>query len=118
MFSFILFSLIFPKLPAYRKPKHFFRTTTMNFISDTAWWITAAIAIAATSIPSLLKPLKILPMLLVLAVWIAAVTRMAMIAGPLAALAGGGISLLWGLFLMLFTLLFSGVKLMAKKRYG
>ena len=90
----------------------------MTFLSNTIWWITVAAAMAATTLPSLLKSLRLLPMILILALWLAAVISMAMTAGILPALAGGGISLLWGFLFMLISLLFSGVRQMAKKRYG
>ncbi len=77
-----------------------------------------AVTMGAASLPALLKSVRLLPMLLILALWLAAVISMAVSAGILAALAGGGISLLWGLLLMLASLLFSGVQQMAKKRYG
>ena len=73
---------------------------------------------ALASIPSLLKSLRILPILLILGLWLAAVIFMAVQAGTVAALAGGAISLLWGALLMLLSLLFTGVRQMAKKRYG
>ncbi len=77
-----------------------------------------AVAMGAASLPALLKSVRRLPILLIFALWLAAVISMAVSAGILAALAGGGISLLWGLLLMLASLLFSGVQQMAKKRYG
>ena len=90
----------------------------MTFLSNTTWWITFAIAMAAATLPALLKSMRLLPMLLILALWLAAVTSIAMTSGVLPALAGGGISLLWGFLLMLASLLLSGVRQMAKKRYG
>ena len=91
---------------------------TMIFMYDIAWWISAATALAAASIPAFLKPLKALYLLLALALWSAAVIRIALMQGALAAIAGGGVSLLWGLLLMLFSLLFSGVRQMANRRYN
>lgn len=90
----------------------------MTFFFNSSWWITVAAAMALASIPSLLKSLRILPILLILGLWLAAVIFMAVQAGTVAALAGGAISLLWGALLMLLSLLFTGVRQMAKKRYG
>ncbi len=90
----------------------------MTFLSNTNWWITLALAMAAATLPSLLKSLRLLFILPILALWFAAVISMAVKTGILAALTGGVISLLWGILLMLTSLLFSGVRQMAKKRYG
>ena len=90
----------------------------MTFFSNNSWWITMGVAMAVATLPALLKSLRLLPMLLIAVLWLAAVTSMAMTAGILPAMAGGGISLLWGFLLMLLSLLFSGVRQMAKKRYG
>ena len=73
---------------------------------------------AATTLPTFLKSLRLFPLLLIAVLWLAAVISMAMTAGILPALAGTSISLLWGLLLMLVSLLFSGLEQMAKKRYG
>ena len=90
----------------------------MTFLSNTTWWITFAAAMAAATLPALQQSLRLLPVILILLLWLAAVISMAMTAGILPAFTGGGISLLWGLLLMLASLLFSGVRQMAKKRYG
>ena len=89
-----------------------------TFFSDNSGWIAMAVAMAATTLPALLKSLRLLPLLLIIAVWLAAVISIAITSGVLPAVAGGGISLLWCLLLMLASLLFSGVRQMAKKRYG
>ncbi|NTV04965.1 MAG: hypothetical protein HGA59_00415 [Chlorobiaceae bacterium] len=90
----------------------------MTFLYDTTWWISAATAIAAASIPAFLKRLNVFSLLGVFAVWTAAVIRIVLIQGTLAAFTAGGLSLLWGLLLMLCSLLFSGLRQMANKRYG
>lgn len=90
----------------------------MHFISDTTWWITVSVAMAATTLPTFLKSLRLFPLLLIAVLWLAAVISMATTADILPALAGASISLLWGLLLMLVSLLFSGLEQMAKKRYG
>ena len=92
--------------------------TGLSFFSNTSYWITFAAAMVAATLPALLKSLRLLPMLLILFFWLASIISMALTADILPALAGGGISLLWGLLLMLTSLLFSGVRQMAKKRYG
>lgn len=90
----------------------------MSLFSNTTWWITMAVAMAAASLPALLKSLRRLPMLLIFALWLAALIFMAVNAGIFTALASGGFSLLWGFLLMLASLLFSGIRQMANKRYG
>ena len=89
----------------------------MTFLYDTTWWISAATALAAASIPAFLKPLKTLYLLLACTLWATAVIRMGVMQGALAAVTGGGVSLLWGMLLMLLSLLFFGVQQMANKRY-
>ena len=90
---------------------------TMHFLYNTDWWINAAAALAAASIPAFLKPVKAFHLLLATALWAAAVLRIAVIQGALAAFTGGGITLLWGILLMLFSLLFTGLRRMANQRY-
>jgi hypothetical protein len=90
----------------------------MTFLYDTTWWISAATALAAASIPAFLKPLRALYLLLVSALWTAAVIRIILIQGTFAAFTAGSLSLLWGLLLMICSLLFSGLRQMANKRYG
>lgn len=90
----------------------------MTFFFDTNWWISAATALAATSIPAFLKPVRAIHLLLATALWAAAVLRIVLLQGALAAFTGGGVSLLWGLLLMLLSLLFSGVRQMANQRYN
>ena len=91
---------------------------TMTFLYNTDWWISAATALAATSIPAFLKAVKAFHLLLATAVWAAAVLRIVLMQGVLAAVTGGGVSLLWGTLLMLLSLLFSGVRRMANQRYS
>ncbi len=90
----------------------------MTFLSNTTWWLTLALATAAATLPLLLKSLRMLFILPILALWFAAVISMGVKTGILAAFIGGVISLLWGFLLMMTSLLFSGVRQMAKKRYG
>jgi len=91
---------------------------TITFLYNTDWWISAATALAAASIPAFLKPVKAFHLLLATALWTAAVLRIVLIQGALAAFTGGGVSLLWGVLLMLLSLLFSGVRQMANQRYS
>ena len=90
----------------------------MTFFYNTIWWIVVAAAMVFATLHSLLKSLRIFSLLLIATLWLVSVISMAMISGTFAALIGGGISLLWGLLLMLASLLFSGVRQMANKRYG
>ena len=90
----------------------------ITFLSNSSWWITVALAMVVASIPSVLKPLRMVPLLLIVVFWLVPIINIAVAVGILAALAGGSISLFWGFLLMLISLLFSGVRDMAKKRYG
>ncbi|TLU53583.1 MAG: hypothetical protein FDX02_06990 [Chlorobium sp.] len=90
----------------------------MPFLSDTTWWITLAVAMAVATLPSLLKSLRMFLLLLIALLWLAAVIAMGVSAGFVAALAGGGVSLLWGLLLTLASLISSGVQQMANRRYS
>jgi heme A synthase len=97
---------------------HFLHITGWYFLSNTTWWVTLAVAMAFATLPSLLKSLRLFLLLLIALLWLASLIFMAVIAGFFAALAGGAISLLWALLLLLISLIFSGVQQMANKRYG
>jgi hypothetical protein len=90
----------------------------MAFFLDTAWWLTFAAALAASTLAALMKPPKSLWLLSACAAWTASIVRIALLWGAIASIAAATLSMLWGCLLFLLTLLFSGVKLMAKKRYG
>ena len=77
-----------------------------------------AVAMAVTTLPSLLKSLRPVPLLLIAVLWIVVVISMFLTANIWAACAGAVISLLWGLLVMVLSLIFSGVRQMANKRYG
>ena len=90
----------------------------MDFLLDSAWWVTFAAILAASSAAALARPLKSARCILACLAWTALLAWTAMMWGILSALASAALSLLWAGLLFLLTLLFSGVKLMAKKRYG
>ncbi|NTW56104.1 MAG: hypothetical protein HGB20_03560 [Chlorobiaceae bacterium] len=90
----------------------------MDFLLDSAWWVTLAAVLAASSAAALARPLKSARCILACLAWTALLAWTAMTQGTVAALASLTLSLLWACLLFLLTLLFSGVKLMAKKRYG
>ncbi len=97
---------------------HVLPLSAWYFFSNTTWWITLAVAMAVATFPSLLKSLRMFLLLLIALLWLVAVIAMGVTAGLVAALVGGGISLLWGLLLMLVSLIFSGVRQMANRRYS
>jgi hypothetical protein len=88
-----------------------------EFYLSLYWWILLLSACAAASVPAMLKQFRPLLLLPSAIIWIAATVTMSLMYTPAAAMTGGGISLLWGLFLLLLSLFFSGLKEMAKKRY-
>ncbi|NTV98554.1 MAG: hypothetical protein HGA70_05265 [Chlorobiaceae bacterium] len=90
----------------------------MTFFLDIAWWFIVAAATAATSALALMKPSKPLLILAAVVAWTVSVAWTGMLLGALAALAAAAFSLVWGVILFLLTLLLSGVRMMAKKRYG
>jgi hypothetical protein len=98
--------------------ENFLTLSAWYFLSNTTWWIILAVAMVVTTLPSLLKSLRIVPLLLIIALWFSALFSMLLISNIWAALAGAAISLFWGLLLMVASLIFSGVRQMANKRYG
>jgi hypothetical protein len=90
----------------------------MAFFLDTAWWLVFAAAAAASSAVALMKPVKPLFLIAAGTAWGASIAWSAIAWGAISALAAGALSLAFGLLLFLLVLLLTGVKLMAKKRYG
>jgi len=97
---------------------NFLPVSVWFFFSNTTWWITLAVAMVVATFPSFLKSLRMVPLLLIAVLWIAAVISMFLTANIWAACAGAVISLLWGLLVMVLSLIFSGVRRMANQRYG
>lgn len=90
----------------------------MSFFLDTSWWLVFAASAAAASFAALMKPVKPLFLIAAGTAWSASIAWSAIAWGGLSALAAGALSLSCGLLLFLLVLLLTGVKLMAKKRYG
>jgi hypothetical protein len=97
---------------------NFLPLSVWSFFSNTTWWMMLAVAMAVATFPALLKSLRMVPLLLIAVLWIAVVISMFLTANIWATLAGAVISLLWGLLLMVLSLIFSGVRRMANQRYG
>jgi len=76
------------------------------------------VAITLATIPSFIKPMRLVYLLLIIALWLATIAWLALSVDVVAALIGAGISLLWGALFFLAIILLTGVKQMAKKRYG
>ncbi len=90
----------------------------MPFLTDASFLIILVVAIILATIPSFIKPMRLVYLLLIVALWLAAIVWLALSVNAVAALIGAGISLLWGALFFLAIILLTGVKLMAKKRYG
>ena len=97
---------------------NFLHLPLCTFLSNTTWWVILAGAMAAATLPSLLKSLGMFSLLLIILLWFSAVFGMYVTANIPAALAGAAISLFWGALLMVASLIFSGLRQMANKRYG
>ena len=89
----------------------------MTALFNSEWLITVAVAMAVASIPSFLKKMRMLPRLFILLCWFGVVIRIAVTGSLLAAAIGSGVSLLWGLLCMMASLIYSGLRQMANRRY-
>ena len=89
----------------------------MDALFSTEWWITVAVAMAVATVPSFLKKLRMLPLLLTALCWLGVVIRIGLTQSLLAAAVGAGVSLLWGLLCMAASLISSGLRQMANRRY-
>lgn len=90
----------------------------MHFFLEPVWWAMFAFSAAVLSVAALMKPIGIATLFLLLLLWIVSVVVTGMTWGLTGALADALLSLVTGVLLLLLSILFSGVKLMAKKRYG
>ncbi|NTW83747.1 MAG: hypothetical protein HGB36_10345 [Chlorobiaceae bacterium] len=90
----------------------------MHFFLEPLWWLLFAFSTTVLSVAALMKPIRITPLVLILLAWGVSVVVTGMTWGIPGALADALLSLVCGLLLLLLSILFSGVKLMAKKRYG
>ncbi|MDP8305586.1 MAG: hypothetical protein RAO75_03605 [Candidatus Chlorobium antarcticum] len=89
----------------------------MDFLADTLWWLTAAIAAGGASLPAIVRsfrPRTILPAVLI---WTGAITATAILHGIAATLAALLLSLAAGALLLIIAIFFSGIKGMANRRY-
>ncbi len=90
----------------------------MAFLTDISFWITVVVAITLATIPSFIKPMRLAVLLPIIVLWVATIVWLALSVSVVAALIGAGMSLLWGALFFLAIILLTGVKQMAKKRYG
>jgi len=96
---------------------NFLTLTAWYFFSNITWWIMLTVVMAVATLPSLLKSFRMVPLLLIMTLWLAVIVSLFLTINIWAAFAGGTISLLWGLLIMVLSLIFSGVRQMANKRY-
>ncbi len=90
----------------------------MHFFLEPLWWVLFAFSAAFLSVAALMKPVRITALVLIVLAWGVSVGVTGLTSGIPAALADALLSLVCGVLLLLVSILFSGVKLMAKKRYG
>ncbi|KAA6232787.1 hypothetical protein EKD00_00455 [Chlorobium phaeovibrioides] len=89
----------------------------MDFLADTLWWLTLAIASCGAALPAIfrtLRPRAVVPATLI---WAGAITATAILYGTAATLASIALSVAMGALLLGITIFFSGIKGMANSRY-
>ena len=89
----------------------------MAFLAESSFWIPVVVAILLATIPTFLKPMRLLILIPILALWLAVIGWLAFSVSALAALIGAGISLIIGVLIFLTMILLTGIKQMAKSRY-
>lgn len=89
----------------------------MPFFQDIAWWLLSAGALLAASLPTFIKPFRMIPFAISTFLWAAAAAFAWHRFDTTAALATILFSLGGGMLIFLLTIFFSGLDLMAKKRY-
>jgi len=89
----------------------------MNFLGDSAWWLMLAGSLAMAALPSLIRPFRKTTLLTALLFWSTMLAAMWIRFDATAALAGFLISAAAGILTFLLAVFFSGLDLMAKKRY-
>lgn len=89
----------------------------MTFFGNLTWWLLLASSLVVATLPSIIRPIRTVPLLTTLLFWAAILTIMWFRFGAVAALAGLGLSFAGGILSFLLAVFFSGLDLMAKKRY-
>lgn len=107
---------ILPVSTAKNLTIRYFRIT-MNFFGDLAWWMLLAASLVMATLPSIIRPFKAVPLFITLLLWIGILETMWLRFDTVAALTGFLFSLAAGLLAFLLAVFFSGLDLMAKKRY-
>ncbi|MBM3162668.1 MAG: hypothetical protein FJZ79_04990 [Chlorobi bacterium] len=87
------------------------------FLYEISWWLLLGAAIVAAAVPSLLRPFRKVTSILAAALWASATSLMWLHHGAATALAGALVSLCTGIVVFVVTIFFSGLDLMAKRRY-
>ncbi|MBM3423775.1 MAG: hypothetical protein FJY09_11120 [Chlorobi bacterium] len=89
----------------------------MYFFGDFTWWLMLAAILAMAALPSLIRPFRKTTLLTALLFWSTILAAMWITFDATAALAGFLISAAAGILSFLLAVFFSGLDLMAKKRY-
>ncbi|NQU46407.1 MAG: hypothetical protein HQ516_05095 [Chlorobium sp.] len=89
----------------------------MEFLTDTFWWLTAAIAACAASLPAITRSLRLRTVVPAALIWTGALIATLCLSGPFAAIATSLLSSATGAILLGTVIFFSGIKGMANKRY-
>ncbi len=88
-----------------------------SFFLDITWWLLLGAAFAAAAIPSFIRPFRPLTVFFSAISWCVAVAFVWARYNTAAALAASMLSLAGGIIVFLLAVFFSGLDLMAKKRY-
>ena len=89
----------------------------MLFFQDTLWWLLALSALVTATIPSFIRPFRAVPCMMIALAWTAAVACIWIRFDPGATITAVLLSAGSGALTFLLTIFFSGLSLMAKKRY-
>jgi len=88
-----------------------------SFFLDITWWFLLGAAFAAAAIPSFIRPFRPLPLFFSACFWCVAIAFVWTRHDTAAALAASVLSIAGGIIVFLLAIFFSGLDLMAKKRY-
>ncbi|KUL32460.1 hypothetical protein ASB62_01660 [Chlorobium limicola] len=89
----------------------------MTFFAEFNWWLLLTACLVMALLPSFIRPFRTVPLLGTLLIWSALLIAIWFRFDAPAAIAGLLISVVGGVLAFLLTVFFSGLDLMAKKRY-
>ncbi|MCF8216487.1 MAG: hypothetical protein K9I96_06470 [Chlorobium sp.] len=90
---------------------------TMSFFGELSWWLLLAFGIIIATLPSIIRPFRAVPLFIIILLWFGMLAAMWLRFDASAALTGCLISLTVGGLAFLLAVFFTGLDLMAKKRY-